>query len=636
MPKTPKTAPFALALLAATCLTPVGAAQAAPGDALGAPFQVNTTGGLPRIPSVAMDADGDFVMAWFRSFDPSHSSPYYDIVARRYDAAGIVQGDEFQVNTTPGGLQWLPAVAMDLDGDFVVAWDGPGILAQRYNERGGSEGPEFRVDAKTIAGHFPSIAMDADGDFVVVWERWDGEYPASDIFAQRYNAAGEPQGGEFRVNATTIGSQDWPAVAMDDEGNFVVAWESRGQDGDSSGVFAQSFDAAGVAQGPEFQVNTTTIGRQERPSVAMDADGDFVVAWSGNEQPDPCNASGSKFDVFARRYDSVGNPLSGEIQVSSITKNNLGSPTVAMDADGDFVVAWYDYCKASTIVRRYDAAGSPEDGEVQLEAAHIGVPADPTVAMDADGDYVVAWHDAGGGGYRIFAQRFQGPGLRAGDFDTDGKADILWHNAASGAAVLWRMNGFTKVAAEPVGAAAAPWSVAGIADFTGETKADILWRNAETGNTVLWQMDGSAKVAAGALGTVPPAWQIEGLGDLDGDAYADILWRNAATGNAIVWLMDGFTRKAAQSIGFIAADWTVAGTGDFDGDAKADILWRNAATGNTVVWLMDGLQKVAAQSIGAPDTAWKIRSPAPATSTATARRTFSGATAPPATPSSGR
>jgi hypothetical protein len=38
-------------------------------------------------------------------------------------------------------------------------------------------------------------------------------------------------------------SRDSPAVAADDEGDFiVVVWVSGGQDGNSTGIFAQRFD----------------------------------------------------------------------------------------------------------------------------------------------------------------------------------------------------------------------------------------------------------------------------------------------------------------------------------------------------------------------------------------------------------
>ncbi len=60
-------------------------------------------------------------------------------------------------------------------------------------------------------------------------------------------------GSEFQVNTTTISVQREPDVAMDADGNYVVVWESNEQDGSSFGIFAQRYNAAGVAQGPEFK-----------------------------------------------------------------------------------------------------------------------------------------------------------------------------------------------------------------------------------------------------------------------------------------------------------------------------------------------------------------------------------------------
>ena len=46
---------------------------------------------------------------------------------------------------------------------------------------------------------------------------------------------------EFQVNSYTANQQYRPAVALEPSGDFVVAWESFGQDGSEGGVFAQRF-----------------------------------------------------------------------------------------------------------------------------------------------------------------------------------------------------------------------------------------------------------------------------------------------------------------------------------------------------------------------------------------------------------
>jgi hypothetical protein len=88
------------------------------------------------------------------------------------------------------------------------------------------------------------VASDASGNFAVTWQSLlqEGPPPAGvGIYAQRYAASGQPLGPEFRVNTHTTGNQSVPSVAADAAGNFVIAWTSYGQDGSANGVFAQRY-----------------------------------------------------------------------------------------------------------------------------------------------------------------------------------------------------------------------------------------------------------------------------------------------------------------------------------------------------------------------------------------------------------
>ncbi|MFN9971939.1 MAG: hypothetical protein ACK58T_18820, partial [Phycisphaerae bacterium] len=139
--------------------------------------------------------------------------------------------------------------------------------------------------------------MDADGDFVVAWQSYGQDGSASGVYARRYNTAGIAQGPEFLVNTFTTDAQFSPSVAMDADGDFVVSWTSYAQDGDDDGVYAQRFSAAGIAQGTEFRVNTVTADIQENSTVAMDAHGNFVIAW------DSVSQDGRGKGISAQRYD---------------------------------------------------------------------------------------------------------------------------------------------------------------------------------------------------------------------------------------------------------------------------------------------------------------------------------------------
>jgi hypothetical protein len=213
-------------------------------------------------------------------------------------------GPEFRVNTHTTSAQVDPRMAAD---NFVVVWESDaqdgssdGVFGQRYASTGDPLGPEFRVnDFTTNAQAEPLVASSASGEFVVVWQSAGQDGLGPGAFGQRYAASGSPLGPEFQVNTYTTGNQSLPKVATDPAGNFVVAWASLGQDGSADGVFAQRYSASGMPLGSEFRVNTYTTNGQSFPSVTASANGTFVVAWESNTQ------DGSGDGVFAQRFGPI-------------------------------------------------------------------------------------------------------------------------------------------------------------------------------------------------------------------------------------------------------------------------------------------------------------------------------------------
>ncbi len=68
---------------------------------------------------------------------------------------------------------------------------------------------------------------------------------------------------EFQVNTWTTGAQSYPAVAMDATGDFVVAWASGGGQEVGTGLTTASTLSAIMLMAPrckwtEFHVNTYT------------------------------------------------------------------------------------------------------------------------------------------------------------------------------------------------------------------------------------------------------------------------------------------------------------------------------------------------------------------------------------------
>jgi hypothetical protein len=181
----------------------------------------------------------------------------------------------------------------------------------------------------------PSIAMDSNGDFVVAWASFGQSAPNTyGIYARRFTAAGVAKdAGDIAVNTTT-GYRTNPSVSIDSTGDFVVAWQALGEDNAPTqdwGIYARMFhadlsnytytDANGNTQTltGEFRVNATVIGDQITPSVAMDAGGDWVAVWSG---PDVVSGVANTTGVYARVVGIV--PLS----ITSVA-STLVAPTTS-------------------------------------------------------------------------------------------------------------------------------------------------------------------------------------------------------------------------------------------------------------------------------------------------------------------
>ena len=378
----------------------------------GSEFQVNTyTTDYQYRANVASDGSGNFVVVWTSHNQAPDAG--YGVRGQRFNASGVPQGPEFQVNTYTTNTQGAPQVTSDPNGNFVVVWssylqDGSnnGVFGQRFNAAGARLGAEFRVNTYTTGLQFASgISSDAAGNFVVVWHGPnDGSYFG--VLGQRFNAAGVPQGGEFRVNTYTTGYQFLGAVSMAPNGNFVVAWSSYGQDGDYYGVFGQRFNAAGVKQASEFRVNTYTTDYQILPAVASDPNGNFVVAWESFGQ------DGSGYGIFGQRFNAAGTKQGGEFRVSTYSTDQQYFPGVAVDEKGNFVVTWSSYGQDGSdygvFGQRFNAAGAAQGSEFRVNTATLNYQKYPRVAGSPDGDFVVVWSSLGqdGSAAGAFGQRY--------------------------------------------------------------------------------------------------------------------------------------------------------------------------------------------------------------------------------------
>ncbi len=277
-------------------------------------FQVNA--------AVAPLANGNAAVVW-ASYGQDNPDGYQGVYAQVVTPTGqkLLTNDLLVNQFTPFN-QRTPAVAAFPNGNFIVAWvseketssvssssgaylgghDSVDIYARVFNASGVAQSNEFRVNTDTNICANPAVAVASDGTFTIAWsgKNLGNVNNGWDVYGRQF-VTSSSGGSEFVINSQLYGDQYSPRISALGT-DYLVAWTSLGQDGSREGVFGQ-YLRAGVKEGPEFQVNTTSLNSQIHPAVASDGNGQFLAVWSSFEQ------SSLSMDIMAQRYISTNQLL---------------------------------------------------------------------------------------------------------------------------------------------------------------------------------------------------------------------------------------------------------------------------------------------------------------------------------------
>ncbi len=237
--------------------------------------------GLPRVRAMRLDAGGTVINPTFDATDNIHGNP--DVVL--LDPAGnrliVVTNDLINPPNVRGNI-------IDFSGGT------PTVL------------PEFRMNetGAPFGALNPAVAADpATGNFTVVWEDNTGvQGNPVDVLGRRFDADGNPIGGDFVVNTSTANAQGQQAVAYGPESLSAVVWAGDPlvpQQPDDLDIFLQVYGPDGQPIGGQIQVNTSEDDIQDRPAVRFLPDRDaqgrpqVAVIWRDVTTPDGGGAKGT-------------------------------------------------------------------------------------------------------------------------------------------------------------------------------------------------------------------------------------------------------------------------------------------------------------------------------------------------------
>jgi hypothetical protein len=330
---------------------------------------------------LAMNAAGDAITVWDEEVGADcPSAPAALSCVHVLDAATWARGSpawRAPVEVTRPGVGASPQVAINAVGDTAIAWihdiGRDRVLQASIRPSASGRWPNANdLSDAVLEIRNERIGLDDGGDAVAVWaQRVETAFV---VHAEVRPAAVGVWSGATRLSSPGADASGGPVLALTPAGRAFVAWIEGGIVRVTSGEIR-----SGVWQ-PAVSVSSSG-GAQGEPALAVNAEGDVVVAWSAHTE-----GATSAVQVATYRPSSGWAPA-GELGIAATP----GEPQVALDAAGQAVVVWLGDGGGST-----RAAGQVPGGAWSRPVTIAsGNGAEPAVAMAPGGNVVAAWTNGG-------------------------------------------------------------------------------------------------------------------------------------------------------------------------------------------------------------------------------------------------
>ena len=312
------------------------------------------------------------------------------------DAAALLVADkawskEQKLETNDSGGASHTQVAMDGIGNAFVVWSQrsagrESVWVNQYSAAGAAWGTASLLEFDDITGTgSPAVAATAGGDAMVVWTQGAGDaLMQSALFFADAAVWSSPIAVENPAALEGTADSD-PVLTLDEAGNALALWVQQGPTGQRN-LKAARFDRGTLKWEPAALIETADGAvREVSLQVRSDADGNAMALW--------VQSDGTRDDLWASRFDAATRTWGNAAQVEDVDDAVVGTPSLALQANGDAVVAWRQVNAGATVVkaRRYTAASRAWGAEARLEPL-AGAPGDPSAAIDANGNAMVIWN----------------------------------------------------------------------------------------------------------------------------------------------------------------------------------------------------------------------------------------------------
>jgi len=187
-----------------------------------------------------------------------------------------------------------PVVAPGANKGFMVVWNDKGALKGRAFAQKASPIGSAAIDIDTAkSGKVTETAVCyLPYGYAVAWSDSLATPPDADgtsIRFRRFDLNGVAKDDqEFTLNTSVAGNQHQPAIANRPDGSLLAVWTTQHSTPDAGGgIRGRRMLSNGIPVGNDFQINTTTIDAQDKPSVSRHTIDSFIVGFMDNSRTYP-------------------------------------------------------------------------------------------------------------------------------------------------------------------------------------------------------------------------------------------------------------------------------------------------------------------------------------------------------------
>ncbi|MEK7431570.1 MAG: hypothetical protein AABZ74_00440 [Cyanobacteriota bacterium] len=277
-------------------------------------------------PKVAMDKDGNFVIA----FDFAEFKKNAKLHLKRYTANGLPIGTEFEQNlTTSYYTSYIKLFSLDDNGNIFII-DNNGF--QYIDKNNNTIQKEFTLEK---GFEVSSVVSNEKGDLVFIFSKFDSESKIYNFYFQRHSKLGEKIGEIVKINNVKYKYKSEIRASINNKGDLAfVYYRPDEKIYPLYYIYAQKYTLDNKENGNEIQI--ASVDNSPNIKTILTNNDEIIVTWGEKELTE------EKKNLSIKIIDKNGLEKESEFKANYLSKGRTVNQDISL-FDNNFLITWSNW-----------------------------------------------------------------------------------------------------------------------------------------------------------------------------------------------------------------------------------------------------------------------------------------------------